>query len=107
MARPEREALQLERLKRAVAYVYERVPPYRRKLDEAGLTPASVRSLADLRRLPFTVKDDFHDSYPYGLFAVPLNQVVRVHSSSGTIAVAGHGERPYLGGGHRAARHCG
>ena len=85
MARPEREALQLERLKRTVAYVYERVPTYRRKLDEAGLTPASVRSLADLRRLPFTTKDDFHDNYPYGLFAVPLSEVVRIHSSSGTI----------------------
>jgi phenylacetate-CoA ligase len=85
MTRPECEALQLERLKRTVAYVYERVPPYRRKLDEAGVTPASVRSLADLHRLPFTTKDDFHDNYPYGLFAVPLDQVVRIHSSSGTI----------------------
>jgi len=85
MTRPECEALQLERLKRTVAYAYERVPPYRRKLDEAGVTPASVRSLADLRRLPFTTKDDFHDNYPYGLFAVPLDQVVRIHSSSGTI----------------------
>jgi phenylacetate-CoA ligase len=85
MARPEREALQLERLKRTVAYVYERVPSYQRKLDEAGLTAASVRSLADLRRLPFTTKDDFHENYPYGLFAVPLSEVVRIHSSSGTI----------------------
>jgi phenylacetate-CoA ligase len=85
MARPEREALQLERLRRTVAYVYERVPFYRRKLDEAGLTPAGVRSLADLRRLPFTTKDDFHDNYPYGLFAVPLDEIVRIHSSSGTI----------------------
>jgi len=85
MARPEREALQLARLKRTVAYVYERVPAYRRKLDGAGLTSASVRSLADLRRLPFTTKDDFHDSYPYGLFAVPLDEIVRIHSSSGTI----------------------
>ncbi|HJW75954.1 MAG TPA: phenylacetate--CoA ligase [Thermoleophilia bacterium] len=93
MARPAREALQLERLQRAAAYVYERVPFYRRKLDEAGLTPTSVRTLDDLRRLPFTTKDDFHDNYPYGLFAVPLSEVVRVHSSSGTIGkpvVAGY-----------------
>jgi phenylacetate-CoA ligase len=85
MPRSELESLQRERLRETVAYVYERVPRYREKLDEAGIRPGQVRGLDDLRHLPFTTKDDFRDTYPYGLFAVPLDEVVRVHSSSGSI----------------------
>jgi phenylacetate-CoA ligase len=67
-----------------VARVYQRVPFYRRKLDEAGIRPEEVRSIDDLVRLPFTTKIDFRDQYPFGLFAVDMKKVVRVHASSGT-----------------------
>ena len=93
MARPELEALQLERLQKLLATVYERVPLYREKFDAAGFDPASVTSLDDLRRVPFTVKDDMRSAYPYGMFAAPLRDIVRVHSSSGTtgqITVVGY-----------------
>lgn len=76
--------LQGERLRSMVRRVYDAVPFYRRKLDEGGVAPGSVRSLDDLPRLPFTLKTDFRDQYPFGLFAVPLTRVVRVHASSGT-----------------------
>jgi phenylacetate-CoA ligase len=78
------ESIQLRRLKHLVERVYHRVAPYRRKMEEAGVTPADINSLADLARLPFTVKDDLRDNYPFGLFTVPLEEVVRVHASSGT-----------------------
>ncbi|MHB8808856.1 MAG: phenylacetate--CoA ligase family protein [Desulfobulbaceae bacterium] len=78
------EAIQLKRLQRLVARVYERVKPYREKMDQAGVKPSDIQSLADLRKLPFTTKDDLRDNYPFGLFTVPLEQVVRVHASSGT-----------------------
>jgi phenylacetate-CoA ligase len=78
------ESLQFERLKAKVGYVYERVPFYRRTLKEKGVTPDDIQSLADLARLPFTSKLDFRDNYPFGLMAVPMEQVVRIHSSSGT-----------------------
>jgi len=77
-------ALQLSRLQAQVASVYDRVPFYRRAFDAAGVRPADVRSLNDLRYLPFTRKADFRDNYPFGLLAVPLDEVVRVHGSSGT-----------------------
>jgi phenylacetate-CoA ligase len=80
----QRQMVQLERLRHTVAYIRERVPFYRDLLDRAGVAAADLRSLDDLRRLPFTTKDDFRDNYPCGLFAVPMNEVVRVHSSSGT-----------------------
>jgi phenylacetate-CoA ligase len=79
MPRGELEALQLERLQRLVAYLRERVPLYRERLDDV-----QVRSLEDLRRLPFTRKADLRDTYPFGLFAVPREQCVRLHASSGT-----------------------
>jgi phenylacetate-CoA ligase len=79
MPRGELEALQLERLHRLVAYLRERVPLYRERLDGV-----QVRSLEDLRRLPFTRKADLRDTYPFGLFAVPREQCVRLHASSGT-----------------------
>ena len=84
MPRKELEKLQLERLKAQAARVYEKVPFYRQAFQERGITPDSIRSLADLSRLPFTVKQDFRDNYPTGLVAVPMEQVCRVHASSGT-----------------------
>ena len=93
MPREELEALQLTRLKSLVARVYERVPLYRRKFDDAAFDPASLESLEDLQRVPFTVKDDMRSAYPYGMFAAPMRDIVRVHSSSGTtgqITVVGY-----------------
>ena len=78
------EALQTKRLKDMVARVYANVPFYRRSLDRAGITPDSITSLHDLRRLPFTTKQDMRDSYPYSLFAAPMDEIVRIHASSGT-----------------------
>jgi phenylacetate-CoA ligase len=78
------ESIQLRRLKHLVARVYRTVEPYRRKMDAVGLKPEDIKTLADLAKLPFTVKDDLRDNYPFGLFTVPLDEVVRVHASSGT-----------------------
>jgi len=78
------ESIQLRRLRHLVARVYQRVEPYRRKMDAAGVKPDDIKSLADLARLPFTVKNDLRDNYPFGLFTVPMEEVVRVHASSGT-----------------------
>src|SRR5512142_2245578 len=84
MDREELEQLQLERLEATLSRIYRNVPFYRRKFDEVGFDPDDLRSIADLRRLPFTTRDDLRENYPYGLFAVPLRDVVRVHASSGT-----------------------
>lgn len=84
LTRPELEALQLERLRRTVAHAYDHVPLYTRRLDEAGLGRDGIRSLDDVRRIPFTTKDDLRQHYPFGMFAVPMEQVARVHASSGT-----------------------
>jgi phenylacetate-CoA ligase len=84
MPRDRLRALQLMRLQQVAALVYERVPFYRRRFDEAGIRPQQIGSLDDLSRLPFTRKADFRDTYPFGLFAVPLNETVRIHASSGT-----------------------
>ena len=78
------EGLQLTRLKAVIGRIAERVPLYRERLRAAGVRPADIRSLADVRVLPFTTKTDFRDAYPYGLLAVPLDEVVRIHASSGT-----------------------
>ncbi len=78
------ESIQLRRLQHLVARVYRTVEPYRRKMDAAGVKPEHIKTLADLAKLPFTVKDDLRDNYPFGLFTVPLEEVVRVHASSGT-----------------------
>ena len=77
-------ALQGERLGKVVRTVYERVPHYRAKLEAAGVRPGDVRTIEDIRRLPFTSKDDLRETYPFGLFAVPMEEVVRIHASSGT-----------------------
>jgi phenylacetate-CoA ligase len=84
MPRDRLRALQLQRLRHTVQRVYERVPFYRQLFDGHGVTPADIRELEDIRKLPFTRKADFRDTYPTGLFAVPLNQAVRIHASSGT-----------------------
>lgn len=78
------ESIQLKRLQHLVARVYKTVAPYREKMDAAGVKPEDIQSLADLAKLPFTVKEDLRESYPFGLFTVPMDQVVRVHASSGT-----------------------
>jgi phenylacetate-CoA ligase len=83
-SRDEIAALQLERLKRTLRHVYDNVPHYRRKFDAAGVHPDSLGSLQDLARFPFTAKADLRDNYPFGMFAVPLDRVVRTHASSGT-----------------------
>ena len=84
MPRPQLEKLQLERLQATVRRVYERVPFYRQQFDAVGVKPDDIRGLPDLARLPFTRKSDLREGYPYGLFAAPLDQVVRLHASSGT-----------------------
>ncbi len=77
-------AIQLMRLKKLVRRVYDTVAPYREKMQTAGVHPDDITSLDDLRLLPFTTKDDLRDNYPFGLFTVPLEKIVRVHASSGT-----------------------
>ena len=83
-SRDELAALQLERLKWSLTHAYENSPVYRRKFDEAGVHPSEVKTLADLARFPFTTKKDLRDSYPFGMFAVPQEQISRIHASSGT-----------------------
>lgn len=84
MPKDEREQLQLERLQATLFRVYMNVPFYRKTFDELGIDPDNFRSLDDVRRLPFTTKEDLRASYPYGMFAVPLREVVRLQASSGT-----------------------
>ena len=84
LPRDEIEKIQLERLKETVSYIYERVEPYRRKMDEANVKPDDIQSLDDLKKMPFTYKADFRENYPTGLFAVEKKDLVRFHASSGT-----------------------
>ena len=84
LPREELEKIQLTRLKETAAYIYEKVAPYRAKMDEAGVKPEDIQSLDDLKKLPFTYKADFRDNYPMGLFAVDKKELVRFHASSGT-----------------------
>ena len=84
MSRDELEALQLARLKDTVAYAYDRVPLYKRKFDEAGVHPQDLKELSDLAKFPYTTKEDLREEYPFGMFAVPQSDVVRIHASSGT-----------------------
>jgi phenylacetate-CoA ligase len=80
----ELRALQVARLKSALHTCYERVPHYRRKFDAAGVHPSDLKQLDDLARFPFTSKDDLRQNYPFGMFAVPMDEIVRIHASSGT-----------------------
>ena len=83
-SRDEISALQTARLKKTLQDVYTNVPHYRSKFDAAGITPKDFRELSDLAKFPFTTKADLRENYPFGMFAVPREQVVRVHASSGT-----------------------
>ncbi|MFD0916308.1 phenylacetate--CoA ligase PaaK [Pseudahrensia aquimaris] len=83
-SRDEIQSLQLARMKWSLAHAYENVPHYNRAFDEKGVHPSDLKSLSDLAKFPFTVKTDLRDNYPFGMFAVPREQVVRVHASSGT-----------------------
>ncbi len=78
------EQIQLERLIETVNRVYAKVPAYRKKMDEAGVSPCDIKSLKDLQKLPFVTKQDMRDNYPFGLFTVPKNELIRIHASSGT-----------------------
>ncbi len=84
MDRGELRELQLRRLQDTVMRAYYRVPFYRKKMDDTGVRPDDIKTLDDIRRLPFTNKSDLRDNYPFGLFAVPRNELVRIHASSGT-----------------------
>src|SRR5262244_3410935 len=84
MARDELDALQLRRLKQTIARAYTKVPPFRHKLDAAGVRPDDLKTLADIARFPFTVKADLRDNFPFGLFAMPREKLLRLHASSGT-----------------------
>lgn len=83
-SRDEIAALQIRRLKQTLQHVYDGVPAYRAKFDRAGVHPGDFRELTDLRRFPFTTKQDLRENYPFGMFAVPREQIVRIHASSGT-----------------------
>lgn len=83
-SREELAAIQSERLVKTVKRVYDNVPAYRKKMDDIGLKPENIKSVDDLSKLPFTYKQDLRDNYPYGLFACPMRDVVRIHASSGT-----------------------
>lgn len=84
MPREAIEAIQFKRLKTTIDNVYAKVPFYKQKFKEAGIVPSDIKSLKDLSKVPFTVKQDLRDNYPYGMFAVPMSNVVRIHASSGT-----------------------
>ena len=84
LSRKEIESIQLERLKETVHKVYDRVLPYRAKMDAAGVKPDDIKSLKDLSKLPFVTKQDMRDNYPFGLFACDRDDLVRIHASSGT-----------------------
>jgi phenylacetate-CoA ligase len=84
LPRAELRALQSERLRAVVRHAYDHVPFYRQRMDEAGVCPDDIRDIADLAKLPFTVKKDFRDQYPFGMLGTPLRDIVRIHASSGT-----------------------
>jgi len=83
-SREEMEILQSERLCETVKRIYHNVPAYRKKMQEVGLTAYDIHGISDLHKLPFTIKTDLRDNYPYGLFTVPMSEIVRLHASSGT-----------------------
>ncbi len=83
-SRDEMAAIQSERLIKTVERVYHNIPSYRAKMQEKGLVPADIKSIEDISKLPFTEKSDLRDNYPFGMFTVPMSEIVRVHASSGT-----------------------
>ena len=88
MSRDEMTALQSERLVKLVKYVYDNVEFYRNKMDKAGVSPDDIKGIEDITKLPYTTKDDLRDTYPFGLFAAPMSDIVRIHASSGTTGKA-------------------
>ncbi len=84
LPRKDRESLQTELLREKIEYAYKNVPYYKKRFDEYGITKESIKSIEDIRKLPFMTKDDFRDNYPFGLFAKPIKEILRIHSSSGT-----------------------
>lgn len=88
MSSDEMTNLQSARLRKEVSRVYHNVEPYRKKMQAAGLEPGDIGGIEDIHKLPFTTKDDLRDNYPFGLFAVPLSEIVRIHASSGTTGKA-------------------
>ena len=84
MPREDLEAIQLRRLQATIERAYFNVPFYKKAFDEKNLKPQDIKSLEDLKKLPFTKKQDLRDNYPFGMFAVPMDNVVRIHASSGT-----------------------
>ena len=84
MARSEIERIQLEKLKKIAVYCYENVKLYKDKFDKADFDPYKIKELGDIKYIPYTTKEDFRDNYPFGMFAVPMRQIVRMHASSGT-----------------------
>ena len=80
MPREALESIQLKRLQTVLSHVYATVPFYKKKLDDAGILPGDVKTLKDLQRIPFTTKQDLRDNYPFGMFAVPMANVVRIHA---------------------------
>jgi len=84
LSRPELTKLQGERLQKVCERVYSRVPFYKKRFDERGIKPSDIKGVQDITRLPFTKKADLRDNYPYGLFAESLENIVRIHASSGT-----------------------
>ena len=84
MPRSEIERIQLEKLKKTAVYCYENVKLYKDKFDKAGFDPGKIKTLSDIKYIPFTTKEDFRDNYPFGMFAVPMRDIVRIHASSGT-----------------------
>ena len=88
MSRDQIENLQSKRLVKLVDRVYHNVEFYRKKMQQLGVEPGDIKGIEDLYKLPFTTKDDLRDTYPFGLFAVPQSQIVRIHASSGTTGKA-------------------
>ena len=88
MSREDMTNLQSERLVKLVKYVYDNVEFYRKKMDAVGVKPEDIKDIKDIVKLPFTTKNDLRDNYPFGLFAVPHSDIVRIHASSGTTGKA-------------------
>ena len=96
MDRESLRKIQSIRLKKIVDYVYHNTPFYRKKMQEMGITPDDINSIDDIVKLPFTTKHDLRDNYPFGLCAVPMSQIVRIHASSGTTGrTCPHGRNVY------------
>ena len=88
MSRDEMQTLQSARLVKLVDRVYHNVEFYRKRMQEAGIEPGDIKGIEDINKLPYTTKTDLRDTYPFGLFAVPTSQIVRIHASSGTTGKA-------------------